>query len=400
MLMYRFLFYSRLSMNTTLFHLRVAIVGAGPGGLTLARLLQLQGITVTVFERDAHRHDRPQGGTLDLHEDSGMLALQHAGLWDGFLKIARYEDQGDKLVDKSGALLFETEDASSGNRPEVDRTALRDLLLDVIPAASVRWNSAVSGVIDHGDATWSIACGDAQHGPYDLVVGADGAWSRIRPLLSRYQPQYSGMTLLEFGIDDVDNAHPEVAALVGRGKVGAQGDGKGIIAQRNGNAHVRGYAVLRVPQGWVEKRFDFNSPAAVRAGLIKEYAGFDDSLLALFAASNDNFAVRAIFGLPVGHHWMHKPGLTLLGDAAHVMSPWGGDGVNNAMRDALELAEAMVAHADLSTAVASYEAEMFERITPSAQRATDAAAVQLSHDGQALGLERVRHIHAQMAAHG
>jgi 2-polyprenyl-6-methoxyphenol hydroxylase-like FAD-dependent oxidoreductase len=377
--------------------LRIAIVGAGPGGLTLARLLHLQGICADLFERDAHRHDRPQGGTLDLHEDSGMLALQRAGLWDGFLKVARYEDQGDKIIDKSGALLFETNDSSEGNRPEVDRTALRDLLLDALPADSVRWGCAVKRGIDHGDATWSLECEDATFGPYDLVIGADGAWSRLRPLLSRYQPQYSGLTLLEFGIDDVDNAHPEVAALVGRGKVGVQGDGKGIIAQRNGNAHVRGYAVFRVPQGWVEKRFDFASPAAVRAGLIREYAGFGDSILALFAASNDHFAARAIVSLPVGHHWTHRPGLTLLGDAAHVMSPWGGDGVNNAMRDALELADA-IATDDLSVAVTSYETRMFERIEPSMHRATDAAAVQLSHDGQALGLERMRRLHAQADA--
>jgi 2-polyprenyl-6-methoxyphenol hydroxylase-like FAD-dependent oxidoreductase len=380
---------------TLLSSLRIAIVGAGPGGLTLARLLHLHDIRAELFERDAHRHDRPQGGTLDLHEDSGMLALRRAGLWDGFLQVARYEDQGDKLVDKSGALLFETTDSSDGNRPEVDRTALRDLLLDALPENCVHWGGAVQGVVDHGDATWSLQCEGRTYGPYDLIVGADGAWSRIRPLLSRYQPQYSGLTLLEFGIDDVDNAHPEVAALVGRGKVGVQGDAKGIIAQRNGNSHVRGYAVLRVPQGWVEQRFDFNSPAAVRAGLIKEYAGFDDSILALFAASNDHFAPRYIVALPVGHHWPHRPGLTLLGDAAHVMSPWGGDGVNNAMQDALALAEAIASGGDLSKSVATYEAQMFERIEPSVKRATDAAAVQLSHDGQAIGLERVRRIHAQ-----
>lgn len=369
-------------------NLHIAIAGAGPGGLTLARLLHLQGIRVTLFERDAHRHDRPQGGTLDLHEDSGLLALRRAGLWDAFARVARYEDQGSKLVDMAGVLLFEEADAASGDRPEVDRTALRDLLLDALPPDCVQWGRAVRGAVRHDDARWSLECEDgAVHGPYDLVVGADGAWSRIRPLLSRYRPQYSGLTLLEFGIDDVDDKHPHVAALVGRGKVGVQGDGKGIIAQRNGNAHVRGYAVLRVPQGWVEQRFDFSSPAAVRAGLLEQYARYDASILALIAASNDHFAARPIFGMPVGHHWVNRPGLTMLGDAAHVMSPWGGDGVNNAMRDALDLVDAIVNDSDLTAAVAAYEAQMFERIEPSAKRATDAAAVQLSHDGQAITLE-------------
>lgn len=369
---------------------KIAIVGGGPGGLTLARILHLGGIAATVFEREAHPLERPQGGSLDLHEGSGLLALERAGLLDGFRAIARYEDQGTRLLDMGGRVLFEERDAASGNRPEVDRTALRALLLDALPGGAVRWNRPLREARCDGDGRWNLAFEGDREGPFDLVVGADGAWSRVRPLLSPYQPQYSGLCFVEFGIDDIDRSHPSLARLVGRGKMSVEGDGKAIIAQRNGSSHVRGYAIFRVPVGWPERRFDFTSPKAVREGLEREYAGFAAEILGLFRASNDHFAVRPIHALPVGHRWANKKGLTLIGDAAHIMSPFTGEGVNNAMLDAAELARLLVERPQWADAVAEYEALMFARVAESAGGAAEAAATYLSHDGQALTLETYR----------
>src|SRR5205809_821255 len=64
---------------------RIAIAGAGPCGLTLARLLQQKGADVRVFELESSTAARNQGGSLDLHEDSGQLALRKAGLHELFL---------------------------------------------------------------------------------------------------------------------------------------------------------------------------------------------------------------------------------------------------------------------------------------------------------------------------
>ena len=86
---------------------RIAIIGGGPGGLMLARLLQLRGIGATVFERDSNANDRPQGGSLDLHADTGQHAFRIAGLEAAFLAEARFEDQGDRLYDHRGLLLFD-----------------------------------------------------------------------------------------------------------------------------------------------------------------------------------------------------------------------------------------------------------------------------------------------------
>ena len=374
-------------MNTPL---RIAIVGAGPGGLMLARLLCLQGADVSVFERESHALQRPQGGTLDLHADSGQRALKRAGLLEGFRSIARYEDQGTRLFDMSGQLLFEDDDAASDDRPEVDRTALRHLLLDSLPVGMVRWGHSLLELQQAQYNTWTLRFEHGQAGPFDLVVGADGAWSRVRPLLSPYQPHYSGLTLVEFGLDDVDARHPQLAALVGRGKASVEGNGKALIVQRNSNAHLRGYAFFRVPLGWTEQRFDFTSPEHLRAQLLEEFADFGENLQALLRASNDRFVSRPIHALPIGHCWQHRAGLTLIGDAAHVMSPFGGEGVNNAMLDALELSEALTAQMDISRGVSRYEQRMFARIVESARDASEGAATFLSHDGQALTLARYR----------
>ncbi|MBK5653745.1 MULTISPECIES: NAD(P)/FAD-dependent oxidoreductase [Bradyrhizobium] len=376
--------------------IRIAIIGAGPGGMTLARLLHLAGIEASLFEREGSADERPQGGTLDLHADSGQLALARAGLTEGFLRIARYEDQGSRLYTDDGRLLL-ADDDMTGDRPEVDRTALRDLLLRSLPPGAVTWGRGLRVVQPRDDGRYDLVFDGAREGPFDLVIGADGAWSRVRPLVSRYQPQYSGLTFIEFGIDEVDTKHPTLSQLVGRGKMGAESAGRNLIVQRNGRAHLRGYAIFRVPVEWAERRFDVSSPSAMRSALLGEFDGWADALLDLFRASNDQFALRPIHALPVGHHWTNRPGITLLGDAAHLMSPFGGEGVNAAMLDAAELARHLVGTLDWREAVRTYEAEMFARVAGPAGEAAEAAATELSHISQQLTLAH-HQAHMQMRA--
>lgn len=378
----------------------VGIIGGGPGGLTLARVLATRGITATVFELDEHPLARPQGGSLDLHGDSGLRALREAGLEAEFNAVARYDDQGDALYDSQGTLHFQHNEASDGDRPEIDRTQLRSLLLDSLPAERIRWGSKVSAVEPLPDGRYRVAGPAGALGAFDLVVGADGAWSKVRPLVSPATPTFTGVLFIELQIDDVDTRHPAVAELLPRGKLSVVGKSQGLIAQRSSHGHVRAYFMFRVSEARLrEGVVDTASPARAREQLKALLPGWAPSLLTFIDASNDTMAARPIIALPVGHRWTHRPGVTLLGDAAHVMPPFSGEGVNMAMLDGAELALALAADADWSRAVKGYEEAMFERAAAAAAGAMQGLDFVSDHALEHV-LEHFRELQRELAAAG
>src|SRR4051794_21590969 len=159
---------------------RIAVVGAGPGGLTCARVLQTHGVDVTVLEQEQAADSRTQGGSLDLHADSGQVALKAAGLYDRFMALARPEGQESRLVDHVTAELVKRETRDDDYKPEIDRGQLRTLLLDSLTDGTVQWGRGVRTV----EPTGEIHFADNTKTTYDLVIGADGAWSRVRPAVS------------------------------------------------------------------------------------------------------------------------------------------------------------------------------------------------------------------------
>ncbi|MFD9290815.1 FAD-dependent oxidoreductase [Streptomyces sp. NPDC060030] len=347
----------------------VTIIGGGLGGLTLARVLHVHGIPATVYEGEASPAARTQGGLLDIHEDNGQLALRAAGLFEEFLGIVQQGAQASRVLDRNGTVLLDEPDDGTGGRPEVDRGALRRILLDSLPADTVRWGRKATAARALGDGLHEVTFADGATVTTGLLVGADGAWSRIRPLLSDAEPEYTGTSLIETRLYDCDTRHPSGARAVGGGSLFALAPGKGISAHREQGGVLHTYVTINKPREWMDA-IDFTDAVGARARVAAEFHDWAPELTSLITDGETAPVPRTINTLPLDHHWSRVPGVTLLGDAAHLMYP-AGEGANLAMYDGAGLATALAAHPDdTEAALATYEEAMFTRSAASAALAS------------------------------
>ena len=350
-----------------------AIIGAGPAGCVLARLLLKTSAQVTVFEAEKSFDARGQGGTLDLHEDTGLLALRECGLYDDFLKYARFDGEAIKLCDKNMLNYINfggTKATNSRGRPEIDRQSLRKILLDSLPAHQIRWNHRLRSVTED-PLTLHFDNGVAESG-YDLIIGADGAWTKPRSLLTNEEPYYSGIFGNYFRISDCETRFPDIHKYINRGSVFAFSDGRSITAQQLGDKSIWVGCSGVKPADFAEKAvagYDVNDPKQAKAARLKEYSDWAPLLRKIIEVVDEDYTMgRPLYMLPVGHRWAHRQSVTLIGDAAHLMTPYAGEGVNVAMKDAVNLAKAVRnTQANMETAealdqeVKAFEEEMFVR---------------------------------------
>lgn len=344
----------------------IIIIGAGPSGLTLAALLQFHSISFTLYEREPNISSRFQGGSLDLHPDSGQRALRVAGLEASFKKHARYHDQDYRFMDKNAKdWLFHKALPDAEGRPEIDRSMLRKILLGSIDHQNLKWDHHISKVTTKGDGKFEVQFANkAGSAVGDLIVGADGAWSKVRPLLTSTRPVYTGLTVIDCRISNLDQNFPQLGKFIGRGTVFALSDGSGIFMQRNGDESLRVYPCLKVPEKWAfENGIDWTDHKAATEMLLKEvYADWDDRLKDVIRNLDPRWTPRAQYRMPLGMRYETQPGLTLIGDSLHVMSWFAGEGANLAMLDALDLFLCIQADpADLETAVRKYEERVMGR---------------------------------------
>ncbi|RYX80651.1 FAD-dependent monooxygenase [bacterium] len=348
--------------------MNIAIIGAGLGGLTLARVLHVHGINATVYEAEPSAQARTQGGQLDIHEHNGQIALEAAGLSAQFRAIIHEGGAASRLLDQHGALLLDEPDDGSNKRPEVLRGDLRRILLDSLPEDMIQWGKKLAGVVALEDGRHELTFSDGSKATTELLVGADGAWSKVRPLLSDAIPKYIGTTFIETYLYDVDERHAVVAELVGSGQMYAPTPGKGIVAHREAGGVLHAYTQLNCSANWIAS-IDFSDAPIAAARIAAQFDGWAPALTALITDSDTPPIPRLIHALPDAHRWSRVPGVTLLGDAAHLMPP-SGEGANLAMLDGAELAQSLVAHpGNIEAALTGYEEAMFAR---SAAEAADA----------------------------
>jgi 2-polyprenyl-6-methoxyphenol hydroxylase-like FAD-dependent oxidoreductase len=359
--------------------LRLAIVGAGLGGLTLARVLHVHGIGVELFDCDASPAARTQGGTLDIHLESGQLALHEARLDAEFHALVRPEGEDLRIADSTGRVLADkiTPDDAPRRRPEIDRVLLRQILLDSLPEGTVRWGRRLLRATPLGEGRHRLEFEDSSAEVCDLLIGADGAHSRVRQLITDIQPEYTGVTMVEMSISNV-GTQPEIGKMIGRGSFWVLADGRCLVAQRNSHGRVRVYLTFHTKRDWKTFcRIPFETPVKARDSLremLSEW-GWAPEFTALLAACNGAVIPRPIEALPVGMTWRPTPGVTLIGDAAHLMPPVG-EGANMAMLDGARLGLALADNLDDPLAAfAAFEAEMFSRTAPIAQESAEIAAM-------------------------
>jgi len=345
---------------------KIAIVGGGMAGLTLARLLQLQNAEVKVFERDFNQNVRVQGSTLDLHEGTGLEAMKRAGLLDEFYKHHRTDASKMLLVDRSLNIKFDDHHFSkftSETRPEIDRGPLRDILLGSLLANTVTWDSNFSAMEKENNG-WRIHFKNGTSFYADLVVAADGANSKVRPYLSSINPIYSGITLIQGDIDQAAKNVPTLFTFAKGGKVMAFDDEKMIGYGSKGDGSIMFVACFKCPEDWLrESRVDFRNKDQVLSWFKKEFSKWSDKWHEFFTADEVRFIPRPQYYFPFEQKWNAQENLTMIGDAAHWMPPFAGEGANVAMQDSFELVEVLKSSqfSDLKMAIAHFEKDMITR---------------------------------------
>jgi salicylate hydroxylase len=328
---------------------RVVIIGGGIGGLTAAHALSRTGIEVAVYEAAAELKEI--GAGVALHANA-MKVLRTIGLEDGVREIAGRSQWAATRNWRTGRVITRTsrqqQAASFGiEGATAHRADLLDVLAGALPAGIVTLNKRCTSATSDGD-TAVARFTDGSEIEADVIIGADGIHSAVRTsLFGPDDPRFTGKICYRSVVpaQAVRGARPDTDNAQWLGPHGT------IVLYP-----LRGEELINIVAHYDDDGYRHESWIAEcdRAEVLERYAGWHESLLRLFAAAGTWYK-WALYDRDPIPQWT-RGRITLLGDAAHPMLPYLGQGACQAIEDGAVLATALSAEAaDPAAGLARYE---------------------------------------------
>jgi salicylate hydroxylase len=328
---------------------RIAVIGGGIGGLTAARALHRRGFEVRVYEAAPELKEIGAGVALG---PNAMKALRALDLEESVRAIA-WESEYDCLRNwKTARVITSNTHAEQAARWGAaacfaHRADLLDALAAALPPDMVALGARCEAVESDGDVA-SVRFRDGSEIEADVIVGADGIHSNVRAsLFGEDAPKFTGKICYRsvIPVDAVPGGAPPQENVIWMGPHGA------IVQYR-----VRRGELINVVSHYDDATYKHESWIAEcdRAEVLERYSGWHESLVRLFSAS-EVWYKWALYDRDPIPRWT-RGRATVLGDAAHPMLPYLGQGACQAMEDGCVLAAALASMPDdLPGALALYE---------------------------------------------